>query len=291
MMPPEFFSTEPCEVHLIDTSPEQKEADLPVAITAAAGKAFNDMFHKCRAEVSMDWWQRIWSIAVRWAWTHAAPLQQETADPHRARLAEQAGAIDIDQLSRALVALGISQPEGREELAARVGLFVNSLTFFAALTPPVVAAPAVPDGWRLVPVEPTNAMLHALWKHRDAMRGQSENKIARASYSAMLDAAPSAAPAQAGKTPVAAEDLVLLARSLQIADTAMFDVLQNNCVDQDGRGLVLGLTNASASEVHALAEADENILEAVDWLHGRGYVVVARDAFGEHIVVERRPGE
>lgn len=94
-----------------------------------------------------------------------------------------------------------------------------------------------------------------------------------------------------GREPVAVEDLALLDRALQIADAAMFEVLQNNCVDQDGRGLVLGLTNACAGEVHALAEADENILEAVDWLRGRGYVVVARDALGEHIVVERRPGE
>ena len=114
MMPPEFISTEPCDVHLIDTSPvptsattnvdgrrafaryiadcekcaivpdvagafhwawthaapEQKDVDLSCAITDAAGKAFNDMFHKCRAEVSMDWWQRIWARAVEWAWEH-----------------------------------------------------------------------------------------------------------------------------------------------------------------------------------------------------------------------------
>lgn len=47
MMPPEFFSTEPCEVHLIDTSPEadnaieRKEVDLlrveVAGMTAAVG--------------------------------------------------------------------------------------------------------------------------------------------------------------------------------------------------------------------------------------------------------------
>ncbi|MET3371976.1 hypothetical protein ABIC89_001017 [Variovorax boronicumulans] len=56
---------------------------------------------------------------------------QEATDPYQAHMAAQAGLIDIDQLSRALVALGISQPEGREELAARVGSFVNCLTRYA----------------------------------------------------------------------------------------------------------------------------------------------------------------
>jgi len=49
--------------------------------------------------------------------------------------------------------------------------------------------------WKLVPVEPTPGMLYALWQHREAMRGQSENKIARASYDALLAASP---PAPAG---------------------------------------------------------------------------------------------
>lgn len=48
-----------------------------------------------------------------------------------------------------------------------------------------------PEGWKLVPVDPTPAMVYALWQHRDALRGQSENRIARGSYAAMLAAAPS----------------------------------------------------------------------------------------------------
>lgn len=64
------------------------------------------------------------------------------------------------------------------------------------------------------------------------------------------------------ETPVAAEDLVLLARSLEIADAAMLDVLTNNCVAQDEHGLTLGLTDANAREVHTLAEADPQIAEA-----------------------------
>lgn len=47
----------------------------------------------------------------------------------------------------------------------------------------------VPEGFVLVPKEPTPAMLYALWEHRDQMTGQSENKIARKGYASMLAAA------------------------------------------------------------------------------------------------------
>jgi len=32
----------------------------------AAAESFNNTFHKVRAEVSMDWWQKIWAKAVAW---------------------------------------------------------------------------------------------------------------------------------------------------------------------------------------------------------------------------------
>ncbi|EOI3465047.1 hypothetical protein ACMSW1_002524 [Cronobacter dublinensis] len=48
----------------------------------------------------------------------------------------------------------------------------------------------VPEGWKLVPVEPSPKMLVALWEHRDSMRGVSENKIASVGYKAMLAVAP-----------------------------------------------------------------------------------------------------
>jgi hypothetical protein len=41
-------------------------------ITKAAAAAFNNTFHKCRADVSMDWWQRIWAKAVEWERKRAA---------------------------------------------------------------------------------------------------------------------------------------------------------------------------------------------------------------------------
>lgn len=62
-----------------------------------------------------------------------------------------------------------------------------------------LASPPAPQeaqaGMVLVPREPTPKMLAALWEHRESFRGQSENKIARAAYSAMLAAAPVAQPA------------------------------------------------------------------------------------------------
>lgn len=39
----------------------------PVPMAQAAADAFNNTFHKVPAQVSMDWWQRIWRTAVNWA--------------------------------------------------------------------------------------------------------------------------------------------------------------------------------------------------------------------------------
>ena len=51
---------------------------------------------------------------------------------------------------------------------------------------------AEPDGWQLVPVHPTESMV-------DAFHAE-ETDFARTKWKAMLEAAPSAAPAQAGET-------------------------------------------------------------------------------------------
>lgn len=64
-------------------------------------------------------------------------------------------------------------------------------TFPNGVPDSATAAPVqAPEGFVLVPIEPTPAMLHALWQHRVSMRGTSENKIARESYRALLAAAP-----------------------------------------------------------------------------------------------------
>lgn len=73
-------------------------------------------------------------------------------------------------------------------------------------TKPAVAAPAVPDGWRLVPIEPTEAMIiegfesepdegfsdSDEWEKYQAMSGcEQAAHRARLCYAAMLAAAPS----------------------------------------------------------------------------------------------------
>ena len=65
---------------------------------------------------------------------------------------------------------------------------------------PVVSGQGVPDGWKLVPVEPTPKMIDATWYHEIDMscgiesQGASNKRI----YEAMLAAAPAAPAADAG---------------------------------------------------------------------------------------------
>ncbi|WP_454908421.1 hypothetical protein [Variovorax gossypii] len=80
-------------------------------------------------------------------------------------------------------------------------------------------------------------------------------------------------------------------RALKIADEAMFNVLSSNCVPGDHHNTVLGLVATTGCEVSNLDEADPQIREAFDWLRLRGYVRLATDGLGDHIIVTRRPGE
>lgn len=71
MMPPEFFSTEPCEVHLIDTSP------VPTSATTSddGRRAFAWYIADCeKCAIVPDV-----AGAFHWAWTHAAAVRQEAA--------------------------------------------------------------------------------------------------------------------------------------------------------------------------------------------------------------------
>lgn len=47
--------------------PEQASVAQQEPVIDAAAEAFNNTFHKVRAEVSMDWWQRIWAKGAEWA--------------------------------------------------------------------------------------------------------------------------------------------------------------------------------------------------------------------------------
>lgn len=83
----------------------------------------------------------------------------------------------------------------------------------------------------------------------------------------------------------------LTARAFEIADESMFEVLISHCVIGDEFQTLLGLVDEAGAEVRSLAEADANIAEAFEWLQPRGYVELAEDPEGEHILVVRRPGE
>lgn len=86
-------------------------------------------------------------------------------------------------------------------------------------------------------------------------------------------------------------DQAAVARAFQIADEAMFERLESECVPSDEYRTVLGLTDEGQQEVKTLAEASSAIQEAYEWLHPRGYVEVGEDKDGEFINVVRRPGE
>jgi hypothetical protein len=45
----------------------QTSAGVPAFDAAAAGEAFENQFHKVRAEVSREWWDKIWRQALDWA--------------------------------------------------------------------------------------------------------------------------------------------------------------------------------------------------------------------------------
>ena len=80
-------------------------------------------------------------------------------------------------------------------------------------------------------------------------------------------------------------------RACAIADEAMFELLECECVAQDESRTVLGLSGETQGEVTALADASEAIREAFAWLQPRGYVQLSKDGIGEYIDVLRRPGE
>lgn len=83
----------------------------------------------------------------------------------------------------------------------------------------------------------------------------------------------------------------LLMQGLQLADEAMFAVLETETVAHDEYRTVLGLTNEDALEVPRLADASESLQQAVAWLRERGYVGLSEDPSGQYVDVMRRPGE
>jgi len=81
------------------------------------------------------------------------------------------------------------------------------------------------------------------------------------------------------------------ARAFKIADEQMFIALESYGVKGDDHGTYFGLCDKHCGAVNKLAAASDELREAVEWLVARGYVELAKDEVGEHIVVLRRPGE
>lgn len=82
------------------------------------------------------------------------------------------------------------------------------------------------------------------------------------------------------------------ARAFDIADEAMFELLQSEgCLSDGIDSTVIGFVDEGCAEVHALAQACPAMREAFEWLQPRGYVELGTDTDGEFINVVRRPGE
>lgn len=83
-----------------------------------------------------------------------------------------------------------------------------------------------------------------------------------------------------------------IARAFAIADEAMFELLLTEGIPDDIPDTTcIAMCDEKCQEVRALAEASAATQEAFEWLQERGYVELATDPQGEHILVVRRPGE
>jgi hypothetical protein len=111
--------------------------------------------------------------------------------------------------------------------------------------------------------------------------------------SSALSTAPAAAVLQDLDADAAgwAAEQAQAARAFEIADQQMFVALESYGIKGDEHGTVFGLCNPTDGEVSSLAEAGEELSEAVGWLVSRGYVELASDENGEHVIVLRRPGD
>jgi hypothetical protein len=82
-----------------------------------------------------------------------------------------------------------------------------------------------------------------------------------------------------------------IARAFEIADEAMYELLDTEGVPCDEHRTAFGLVDDCSQEVTTLAEACPALQEAFEWLRDRGYVELGQDKNGEFINVVRRPGE
>ena len=77
----------------------------------------------------------------------------------------------------------------------------------------------------------------------------------------------------------AAARLRLMVRAFEIADAAM--IVAATCYGVPNGEDRYGMANGDGQEVRTVAEAGEEMREAVEWLTARGLATVARDAHGD----------
>jgi len=73
---------------------------------------------------------------------------------------------------------------------------------------------------------------------------------------------------------------IQIARAFQIADEAMIDLLVCHTHRLDEYGKLLGLLSETGREVSSLAEAEQAVIEAVEWLQERGLCMLMDDPAG-----------
>ncbi|OIQ63970.1 5' nucleotidase, deoxy (pyrimidine), cytosolic type C protein [mine drainage metagenome] len=77
-------------------------------------------------------------------------------------------------------------------------------------------------------------------------------------------------------------------RAVCLADCAMFERLESECIRVDDHGMAYGLVNADGAKVDTLDEAPPDLQEAINWLIERGHVELVDAPEGHQSVVVLR---
>lgn len=172
--------------------------------------------------------QRIWQLYQE-AQDQGASPRGISPTVHFARAIEREVAAQAGQVAPAQPLAMVSPSELRDIKAGRGGVPVRGNQWRADQTVPIYAAPvagqvAVPEGWKLVPVESCGKMTKAGEKALRKLLGSTATTFdAYSCYAAMLAAAPSA-PAVAQQAPAATIDTrefrELLAKAMDAAELA-----------------------------------------------------------------------
>jgi len=152
---------------------------------AAAQAMRDDMYHwKQRAEAA--------EAALKVANEHAEKFEREMylmmdkAEAAEAKLAELEKQPAVAWTSQANIdALASRSPKQLEFMTGDKSVYIEPVELFTRAAPAVNLAELVPDGWKLVPVEPTSEMLEEIW-----LDERFKEMAMKRRYYALLAAAP-----------------------------------------------------------------------------------------------------